>query len=376
MEYRRSQRRQFRRHAISFKLVSLKPIRLIGGQALISIRKSVSDLDREDELSRREALSRTILDCFSSAIQSSAQYAVEVNHSITTEFRNHLQAIEEQSRKAATEDQLRSVQASFRGELREYRDKTGEQLKKLRKELENATSAMMTMANSVASSGTDHEREVCAELGNLRSVAKSENIQVIRSGIKNAAEGIESSVERIQQANQLIISQLQDEIRALHQEIESERKALYTDRSSGAWNRQKFDLHTENLLRQNRPFCLLLVCVRNLKRLESQHSRTVVEGTLKALVERFAAMIDVDAAIGRWSQDQFAAIVDLPPSLAMHLSSEAASKLSGPYAIQENGMSQKVTVQATAGLIERPSGHDPADFQRKLEQLAVAVSGA
>jgi hypothetical protein len=52
---------------------------------------------------------------------------------------------------------------------------------------------------------------------------------------------------------------------------------------------KKIDTHLDNLQRQSRPFYLVLVWVRNLKRLESQHSRTIVEGTLKALIKRFAA---------------------------------------------------------------------------------------
>ena len=126
--------------------------------------------------------------------------------------------------------------------------------------------------------------------------------------------GIQSSVEQIQRGNQLVVAQLQDEIRVLHLQFEQDRKALFTDRASGAWNRQKIDIHLDNLLRQNQPFCLLMVRVRNLKRLESQHSRTVVESTLKALVSRFAAMAGDEAVIGRWTEDQFVAVLDMPPA--------------------------------------------------------------
>lgn len=343
---------------------------------MISIRKSFNDLDRLDELEKRESLSSAILECYALAIDSSAHYVVEVDPALAVEFRQHLKVIEGQSRAATSVDQLRSAQSSFRGELREYRDGSAGQLKKMRQEVENAIAAMMVFADTVASNGENHEQEVHAQLQDLEATAKKDRIEEIRSGIGVAVAGIQSSVEQIQRGNQLVVAQLQDEIRVLHQQIEQERKVLYTDRASGAWNRQKIDTHIDNLLRQNQPFCLLLVWVRNLKRLESQHSRTVVEGTLKALIARFAALTGDDAVIGRWNQDQFVAVLDVPAARAISLSAEATAKLSGSYAVQENGQSQKVAVQATAGVIDRPTGAAPESFHRKLEQLAGAISGA
>jgi GGDEF domain-containing protein len=348
----------------------------VGDTPLISIRKSFNDLDRLDDAEKRNSLFNAVLECYTLAIDSSAHYAVEVDPALAVEFRQHLKLIEDQSRSASSIDQLRSTQASFRGELRDYRDKSGVQLKKMRQEVENATAAMMVFAETVASNGENHELEVRTKLQDLEVTAKKENIEDIRGGIGAAVAGIQSSVAQIQHGNQLVVAQLQDEIRVLHQQIEQERKALYTDHASGAWNRQKIDTHIDNLLRQNQPFCMLMVWVRNLKRLETQHSRTVVEGTLKALIARFSAIIGDEAIIGRWSQDQFVAVLDLPAARAITLSADVSAKLSGSYAVQENGQSQKVAMQATAGVIDRAPGAPIESFHRKLEQLAGAISGA
>lgn len=342
---------------------------------MISIRKSFNDLDRLDELEKRQSLFTAILDCYALAIDSSAHYVVEVDPGLAAEFRQHVKAIGEQSRKAASADDLRAAQSSFRGELRDYRDKSAEQLQKMRKEVENATAAMMVFAETVASNGENHEQEVRAKLQDLQAASRSERIDEIRGGIGTAVSAIQSSVEQMQHSNQLVVAQLQDEIRVLHQQIEQERKALYTDRASGAWNRQKIDTHLDNLLRQNQPFCLLLVWVRNLRRIESQESRTVVEGTLKALIARFTALVGDDAVIGRWTHDQFVAVLDVPAARAISLSAETSAKLTGSYAVQENGQSHKVAVQATAGVIDRPAGASPETFRQKLEQLAGAIAG-
>ena len=342
---------------------------------MISIRKTVTDLERQEELDRREELYNTVVDCYASAMEAANRYVVDVDPSFTTEFQKHLAALEQKVREARSTEKFRIVQSSFRGELRDYRDKTAECLKKLRQDLKSASAAMATFAESVATTGANHRDEVSHQLVQLEDSTKSDCITEIRQSISSAVESIHSSVQNMERSNQLVIAQLEDEIRLLHKQIESERRAAFTDGASGAWNRQKMDEKIDNLVRQNQPFCLLLVCVRGLRRIESQHSRSVVEGMFKALINRFSALAGEDSVIGRWSSDQFAAIVSIEPSAAIALSGETARKLSGPYAVQENGMSHKVSVQATAGVIEYQAGMGSEKFHKKLEQLLSAVGG-
>jgi GGDEF domain-containing protein len=321
-------------------------------------------------------MTSNILDCYALAIDSSAHYAVEIDPGLVVDYRRNLRNLETKARSADSVSALRDVQASFRGELREYRDKSASAMKKLHLELENAASAMMIFADTVASNGANHEHEVHSELRRLETVSRSDSLDEIRGGIGEAIDSIQGSVQQMQRSNQLIVAQLQDEIRILHQQIDTERKALYTDRASGAWNRQKIETHLDNMLSQSHPFCLLLVWMRNYKRLESLYSRTVLEGTLKALFGRLASLAGDDAVIGRWRDDQFVAVVDVAPGHAVALSADANRKLSGSYSVQENGLAQKVAVQALAGVVDRAHGMDAAKFREKLEQLSAAICGA
>ena len=121
------------------------------------------------------------------------------------------------------------VQSSFRGELREYRDRSAEYLKKLRQQIETASAAMTLFANAVVINGDDHENAIRAELRALESTSKQNSIEEIRQGITAAVAAIEASVEQIHRTNQLMVAQLQDEIRTLHLQNEQERSAFFTD---------------------------------------------------------------------------------------------------------------------------------------------------
>ena len=336
---------------------------------MISLWKTATDLERLDQLQR------VAIDCYALAIAAAAQYPVEADRAEAAEFRDHVKALEKLLHGTATAESLQEVTASFRGELREYRERAHQHLERLRKEVVSAAAAMKIFADSVASHGADHERQLARELNHLETLAQVEDLGQVRHGIHAATHSISSSVDQMRRSNQLVIAQLRDEIRLLHQEIQTERRALLTDRASGAWNRQKLESRIIELLHQDEPFCVLLVGLRNFKALDGRHSSTVIAGALKAVLMRLHQMLGEDAMVGRWSEEEFAAILAMEPSQVMALSKQVTAKLSGDYAVQENGLSHNVTIHATAGMVDRRAGADPEGFRRKLEQMSAAVGG-
>jgi GGDEF domain-containing protein len=334
---------------------------------LISLWKTATDMNRLDELQRLTA------EHYALAINAAAQYAVEIERSQAEEFRVHLQALAKALRVAATTDDLKTVESSFRGELRDYRDKSQAQLVKLRQEVTAAAAAVHSLAENVASNGSDHEKELERELKRLESAAKLDDLTDVRSSIHGAIGTIASSLDQMRRANQLVVAQLQNEIRLLHQAMQSERRSLYTDRASGAWNRQKMTARIDELLQRDEPFCILMIAVRNFGRLDGRYSRTVVENMLSALVSRFHNILGPEGTIGRWTEDQFVAMLPVQPANAIALSREVSQKLSGSYSVQENGLAQNISVQVGAGLAERRAGIDAAKYYRKLDQLAAAL---
>lgn len=121
---------------------------------------------------------------------------------------------------------------------------------------------------------------------------------------------------------------------------------------------------------------MLLVRLSNLKQLEGGYSRTAIEGAMKALLQRFTAMIGEEAFLGRWNDEHFAAVLDIEPAKATAISREATAKLSGTYSVQENGAWQNVRLQAVAGVIDHPAGGNGASFHQTLLQMSDALSNA
>lgn len=341
-----------------------------GGRQLISIRKATDELDRLEELLM------VVASAYGNSIKSAGQYVVECDPLEASHFQEHIGGIKTKADRAATAEDWQSVGAAFRGELRDYRDKAIGRIQKMRSDLKAAASAMEIFATSVAASGADHKEHLEGALSQLHSTATSNDLGRIRVIVETATQTIATSFEKMEKEHTAVIVQLRDELRLLHEQRDAERRAAFLDRATGVWNRQKIDSNVDELLSRDESFCILMVCLRNLPRLETQHSRTVIEGAIKALLQRFSAMTGEDAMIGRWSKEAFAAILQIDAAVAIGVSREVSKQLTGTYAVQENGLAESVSLQTVGGVIDRASGTDASSFQQKLLQMADALKNA
>lgn len=334
---------------------------------MISLRKSADELERLGDLHQAAA------ECYALALRSLAQYAIEVEASEASEFRAHVEAMGASWRAADSPVAMRSVQSTLRGELREYQDRTSARVLRLRNDLNATAKAMENFAASIVSSGEDHETHLGNELSHLERLAESDSLVEMRRGIRIAAAEIASSLETMRRTHQMMIAQLRDEIRVLHQE--SQRQARAANTESASWTREKMEQKITELLRANQPFCLLFVSLRNLRWLETRYSRSILDGAIKAMLRRVQGVVGADAIFGRWAPATFVVMVDAPADGATSLTREVTRKLTGSYSVQENGVSHEVKMEVTVGTLDRGS-EDEAAFSKKLSQLSAALEQA
>jgi GGDEF domain-containing protein len=336
---------------------------------MISLRKAANDMERLEELKL------TLARCYALALKASGEYAVELDPPSTEHFRQRLQALEQEFAQASATEQFNATQASWREAMRNYRDQAREQMSVMRKDLHNAAAAMKVFAESVTTSGDEHEQQLRQEVGRLEAVAASDDIEKIRGGIVSSTGTIVRACSQLRRSHQVVVTQLQDEIRTLHQAMDHERSRTDRDHASGAWSRQKLSERIASLLRANEPFCILFVSAKNLRRLERQHSPVVITDALRGLVQQFDGALGGESMIGRWSQDLFAAILEMDPSVAMALSTEINKRLSVSYPVWTSGVAQLLTIETSTGIVDRRRDSDSVKFYRKLEQMAEAMTG-
>jgi GGDEF domain-containing protein len=341
---------------------------------MISLRKSVTELERLEELHRKA------LNCYSGALRSTEQNAIELDAAEAAHFRTQLQALRDQLKADAATSELEAVQSSFEVELKDYHDKASGQIRHLRQEVQAAAAAVETFAGSITESEVNLDSGIQRELNSLNKSASSNDIEAIRGAIHASTAKIAADLKEMRSSNQLAIAQLKDEIRLLHQQVRSTRRSQAPDPLEGS---PQINGRMQEFIQRKTPFSVLLVVIRNWEGLQNCYAADTIEGALRGFQSRFENILPSSALVGRWAKNQFAAILSTAPSNAMEMSREVVRKLSEPVMVQdgvqdgeqEKGATRSIAFNSQAGVIEFGRDSDLAKFQARLKQLADALAG-
>ncbi len=335
---------------------------------------SVYTLNQPADLGGADARHQAVLHALEQAILTAGQYAVEVNIHDAGILREHVADLAKQLKDGFVPADYEKIHASYRGELRLYRDKSARELSRMRAEMAAAAAVLQNLAESVARAGTGHEERVRQEVARLREAAECGEFEKLHAVVTSATQTLLESCEDMQKAHRAMVAQLRDEIRALHMEVEKERRAALTDPHTGVWNRGKLDTKVRDLMVADQPFCMFFVGVSNLSHAVTRHPPEQVKEALRAMLARLANMIGDDGTAGRWTEDVFAVIFDVPLSVLPVTLREVQFRLDGRYAVQENGKNTIVDLAVKTASVERRKGMPEAEFYPRLGQSVASIT--
>jgi GGDEF domain-containing protein len=316
---------------------------------MISIQESMAALDRA------ERLGSLTLDCYVTAIQNIAHYAVEIEDSITGRYRQHLEALaaEVSSRAPAALDHSR---ATLRALLRDYRDRAGECVSRLRDELAGSAKALQELVRSLCQSDGDHERRVKEALDGLRALGSSPEGAAVAPVLLRAVDAVEGSLEQIRREHQLTVTQLLSEIRVLHRRVDALETAASVDSLTQLLRRSQLEERIRNTAAGS--YCLLLMHVGGML------VPDVAAELAGAVSKRLRNCLPPAAVIGRWGEDQFVSILPTDKAEAMAKARAVAEHLSGVYTCVQDGKTVRPVLRASVAVVESEAEAPARTLQR------------
>lgn len=333
---------------------------------MISIRKTMSDLDEYRE--QRDLA----FDCYLAAVRNTAHYAIELDDALTPPHRKYLVALAEGLAGATPGTQqavLEESRATFRGLLRDYRDKASHYIADLREQLSSIARALQQMVESLAVTDGDHDMRMRSALGGLRQAAAQPEGASLHAFLVSTADTIQQSVEQLKQEHEVVIAQFQVEIRELHKRIDALETAACLDDLTKLFTRREM----EDRIRSNPgSFCLLLIKASGFRSAELEFDRDVAAELTVAFSRRLRNTVPESAVIGRWSDEEFVAITQLPRPQAVTLATHIADHLSGSYACLRAGKTVRPALRLRVGVVD---GAAEAP-ERVLHRIAEILTGA
>ena len=317
---------------------------------MISIGQSVADLDRSDRLRQ------TTFDCYVAAIKDAAHYAIDLEEATTGPYRQHLEALAADA-VGANAASLTETRATFRGLLRDYRDKAAKFIHNLREELASGALALEEILKSLSVSDGDHEVRLRGSLERLREISSSPEGAGVRAAILAASDTIGRSVEEMKKQHELTIAQFQMEIHMLHKRIDGLEMAAMIEGLSSLFTRAEM----EERIRGAPPvwYALLLIRATGLRASETRFGAAVGAELAAAFGKRLRNCLPGEAVLARWGPEEFVAKVALSKRDALSASKRVAESLSGAYSCLQDGKTVRPSLQVSVAVVDREPGEAP-----------------
>lgn len=327
----------------------------------------ISILDSVNELQTCANARDLALDCYRLAIRNIAQYAVDLDPEITGPHRKYLEDLAADLA-SARPTMLDDSRATLRGLLRDYRDKSAEYLLGLREELSGTARALQEILDGLGHSDGEHEAQLRSALKTLRATTPGPAVQ-LNETVLTAAKTIERSMELVRNQHKLTVAQFLTEIRLLHKRIDSLESAASVDELTNMFTREQMEMRIR--LDHAGPCCLLLLKTGGFQAAEAQHNRDVANELAAAFGKRLRNIMPSTSVIGRWSEEEFIAILWLEKADAQAIARRCSEHLTGPYTCMKAGKTVRAAIQLRLAVVEY--GSDSA--ARVLERVGEFLNG-
>jgi GGDEF domain-containing protein len=326
---------------------------------MISIRETM------EELERCHKAAASLQETYTVAIRNTAQYAVELDTTLTEPFQRELSLLADHIAAAGTEE-IEESRSALRSILRSYRDRAGIYLTDLKSELSTTVQAFEEILNSSRQADGDHEKRLRGAIAGLRKVCQSQ-ASVTRETILAAAETIESSVEMLRKEHQFTIAEFASETRLLRQRINQLEHTAPSVGQSGFCSRVY--LEQRIVSKPDGEFTLLLLTVKGLRSSERTYGPSVYEQINLAFAKRFRNGLPAGAVAGQWDDEQFVGILPLGESKAAGRAKWAAEHLSGVYVCRADGKTVMPMLNVSAHVLIPGNGESGMDLRERVQHF-------
>jgi diguanylate cyclase (GGDEF)-like protein len=328
---------------------------------MISIRNTLNELE---DCHRTRAVA---LECYLAALKNIAHYAVELEGDLTEPYRKYVFALAEEVTASPLPEALLESRATLRGLLRDFHDKAAAYLSTLRDELAGAAAALEETLDSLTLADGDHEGRLRSALAGLREASRLPDRNAMRAAVVATADTIEQSLEQIRKQHQLTVAQFLSEIRVLHKRIDALQTAAAIDNLTKLFNRREM----EERIRAAAPgsFSLLLIKVRGFRLTSLQFNAEVSAELAAAFAKRLRNGLPLDSVVGRWSEEEFVAILPAARPEALTRAKWIAEHLAGAYACLQSGKTVWPVLEVTVGVVDSDSGEPAELILKRVSEL-------
>jgi len=226
---------------------------------------------------------------------------------------------------------------------------------------------------SLAQTDGDCETRMRSALGCLREVAQHPAAAPIRDLLLAATNAVGNGVEEMRKQHQSHVAQFKTELRMLHNRIGQLESAANIDAVTQLLTRAETERHIRSLKRGNAS--LLLMTAFGIRLSDVRFNGDVSAELAGAFAKRLRNVLPANTVIGRWSTEEFVAIIlNAPAADAIKVAKAVGEQLSGTYSCLLDGKVIRPDLQVRVTVVEPTEGGPERLLARVRESMTQTLA--
>lgn len=316
---------------------------------MISLRKSLSELDQMEELFR------TSLQCYISALGSIEAHQVEADSRLLAEHRRRLTELR---RRVASDPTVPSLQSSSRQleeELRDYSLEVGGLFRHKQQEIKRILGILAEAADTLSSSSNSYATQLREVARELESASRLSSLSDIRRCLASGVAALKQCTESMHNSNLSSVSSLRRELQSFQQRLERAELLAATDPLTGLPNRREAERLIADCIQQQSPFSIMLFDLDAFKDVNDKHGHSAGDQVLRLFAKRLAQQFRPEDTTCRWGGDEFLVIFHSGLADALAAAARAGDNVRGAYPVH-GAHELTIYVSASVGVAEHRPG--------------------
>ena len=295
-------------------------------------------------------LVQSTLDSYRSALSATGAFGLEACPSLGVEFQEQLFNLQKSLEAKATPQLITETHQQFETELKRASAHAADQLKRTAEELKELIVALARTSESLGERDHRYTARFQDFTNRLHAMAKLDDLTKIRQSLVASAMELKTCVDEMARDSEQAVKELRAEVSNYQAKLVETERIASRDKLTGLGNRRRIEFELEELERQGRAYCVMMLDVNGLKAVNDRYGHPAGDQVLKQFAIEMKTALRPADLLGRWGGDEFIAVLNCNMKEADAVRDRVRKWVFGEYALEAGGTALKVPVSAAIGL--------------------------
>jgi len=294
------------------------------------------------------------LKSYRSALLAMGDSGARACPAVGSELQHNLTGLEGRLSMTPTPSLMQATEEQVEEHLQRWAGHTSDYFKAKTNEVKELLIVLARTAESLGERDQRYANHFGQFTSRLQAIADLEDLTNVRASLVQRATELKTYVDRMEEDSHQAIAQLRAEVSTYETKLRAAEELALRDALTGLANRRNVEERIAWRIVQQQMFCVVILDLNGFKLVNDQYGHLAGDILLKQFSQELRANMRATDVVGRWSGDEFIAVLDCDLASAKSQVERMRQWVFGEYTLQlnPNAGEAKVTVDAAVGVVQ------------------------